>query len=306
MISAVVSASGRCVLEFRLRHDLVDVIHQLHKARRLAVPRMLQPDIEIRTNACRISPQHHHPVGEHHGLFDVVRHNENGAGRHLLVQPELQQFTAQVFRGKNVERRKRFVHEQHFRFDDQSARESHALLHASGKFLGIRGLKAIQANRVEHAQSAFVALDGRHSLGFQRSFNILQHGEPGEQSEALKNDGHVGHLAVKRLAVPQQGSRRRLRKSGQHAQQRGLAAARGPQQGNDLPRFDREIGQPDDLNPRSVGLRIRLLNPYGFDDRFSCRLQSAVRIVRLVIASLTPILPTFYTRTATKRKARFL
>ena len=194
------------MLELGLRHDFVDVIDEFDKACGLAVPRVLEPNIKVRTNAGRISAQHHDAIGEHHGLFNVVSHDENGAGRHLLVQPELKQFTAQVFGGQNVESRKRFVHEQHFRLDHQSTGKAYALLHAAGKLFGVRRFEAVQTDRIEGAQGSLASLNGGHSLRFQRSFDVLQNGEPGKEREALKDNGHVRHLAIERFAVPQERS----------------------------------------------------------------------------------------------------
>ena len=141
------------MFDIRFGHHLVDVIDQLHKTRRLAIAGLRKPNIEIRADARRISAQHHDAIGQDHCLLNVVRDNEDGARRHLFVEPEFQQFAAQVLRREHVERGERLVHEKHFRFHHQSAREAHALLHAAGKFFGICRLETIQAHRVECAQT---------------------------------------------------------------------------------------------------------------------------------------------------------
>src|SRR5271156_2765868 len=96
------------------------------------------------------------------------------------------------FGGGNIERGKRFVHEEDFRLDDESAGYADALLHASGELLGIRALETVEADSVNDAQRAFVAIDGSHAARFQRSFDIFKNREPGKQRETLKNDGNVG------------------------------------------------------------------------------------------------------------------
>ncbi len=216
-----------------------------------------------------------------------MRHNKNSAGRHFLTEPQLQQFTAQVFRRQHVERGEWFVHEQHFGFHHQRPRKPHPLLHAARKFLGIRRLKAIQAHRIQHAERPFAPLHRRHPPRFQRSFHVLQNRKPGKQRETLEDDRHVRRLTAQRLAVPEQRSRRRLRKPAQYAQQSGLAAARSAQQSNDFARLNDEVREPHHLNARPVRLGIRLLNRARFDNGF--RRQNTLR--------------NFYTRSRGGRKA---
>ena len=81
-------------------------------------------------------------------------------------------------------------------------------------------------------------------------------------------------------------------KAGQHAQQRRLAAARRAEQSNDLPWLNREIGQPDHLNPRAIGLRVGFLHADGFDDGAVVRRRDCIDAwidVRIVHAQ-TPLL----------------
>src|SRR5580704_3479678 len=46
-----------------------------------------------------------------------------------------------------------------------------------------------------------------------------------------------------------------------------LPQPEGSKQSHDLAWFDDQIGESDDLNPRAIGLRIRLLHADGFDNR---------------------------------------
>src|SRR5580704_13677447 len=121
----------------------------------------------------------------------MLRDDEDCPRRHLLVDPELEQFGAQVFGSQHVERGERLIHEEHFGLDHQSARESDTLLHTAGKFLGIRRLEAIESDRVDHLQGALVAFDRADAASHQRSLNVLQYREPGKQRKTLKDDGHV-------------------------------------------------------------------------------------------------------------------
>jgi len=83
-----------------------------------------------------IAAKHDDAVSQQHRLFDVMGDQEDGLGGHGLVGPQLQKFTAQVFRGQHIEGAERLVHEKDFRFDHQGAGKAHPLLHAPDNSLG--------------------------------------------------------------------------------------------------------------------------------------------------------------------------
>ena len=64
-------------------------------------------------------------------------------------------------------------------------------------------LEAIQADGIENAQCAFVTLHGGHAASFERSFDVVEYGQPLEQSETLEDDGHAGVLRRDRTPMPQ-------------------------------------------------------------------------------------------------------
>ena len=176
-------------------------------------------DGKIGAHTSRISAENDHAVGQQNRLFDIVRDDENGAGRHLLAEPQFEQLIAQVLGGEHVERGERLVHEKDFRLDDQSAGETDALLHASGKLFGIGAFKSIEADGIENSQGALVALDGGNAARFERSLHVIDDGEPWKKREALKDDGDAGILRSNRLAVPQHFTGGGFAKSGENAQQ---------------------------------------------------------------------------------------
>ena len=141
------------------RQRLVDVIHIGQEARRLAVAILRNIDFEVGTDAPGIAAEHDHPVRQQHSFLNIVGHDEDGSGRHLLVQPQLQQLGAQVLGSENIERRERLVHEQHFRLNHQRAREADALLHSARKLFGIGGFESVETDGIDHFQRALVALD---------------------------------------------------------------------------------------------------------------------------------------------------
>ena len=194
------------MVDIGLSHDFVNVVDDFDEACRFAITRVREPDVEIGAYARGISAQHHDAVGEDDGLFNIVSHDEDGIGRHLLVEPELEQFAAQAFGGKDIESGKWFVHEEDFGLDDQGTGETDALLHSAGKFLGICGFKTVKTYGIERAQRAFAAFDGGRTSRFEGRFHIFQDGEPGKQREALEDDGNVWGLVGQRLAVPEQSA----------------------------------------------------------------------------------------------------
>ena len=113
-------------------------------------------------------------VGEDHGLFNVVRDNENRARGDFVAEPEFEEFAAQRFGGQDVERGEWLVHEEDFGFDDQRAGYADALFHAAREFFRIGALETIEAYGVDDAQGAFVALDGKHAAGSEWRFDIFE------------------------------------------------------------------------------------------------------------------------------------
>src|SRR5579863_2412368 len=76
-------------------------------------------------------------------------------------------------------------------------------------------------------------------------------------------------MAVERLAMPKKLSGRRLRKSGEHTEERGLTASGRSEERDDFPGFDCQTRRTDNLHACAVGLRIGLLDRYGLNDRFA-------------------------------------
>ena len=66
---------------------------------------------------------------------------------------------------------------------------------------------------------------GAHAARLQRRFDIFEHGKPGEEREALEDDGDVGIRARYRRVVPVDLSGGGLREPGEHTEQRGFAGA---------------------------------------------------------------------------------
>ena len=207
----------------------------------LTVARAWKIDMKIGADSPGILAEDHDAIAQQNRFLNVVRNDEHGAGGHFLVLPQLQQFAAKVLGGQNIQRREWFIHEQHFGFHHQRAREAHALFHAAGQLFWIGALEAVQAHRVEHLDAARSALVRRNAAGFQRRFHVFQNSEPGKQREALEDDGYVLARTVDGRAVPEHLAGRGLRKAGKNSEQRGFARARGPEQRQNLVRIYSQV-----------------------------------------------------------------
>ena len=227
---------------------LIDVVHVSGEFGRLALARPGQRDLEIGADAAGIFAEHDDAIGEQHGFLDVVGDDEDGLGRDGFLAPELQQFTAQILGGEDIEGGEGLVHEKDFGLDDQGPGKADALLHAAGEFLGIGLLEAVEADGVEDFEAALAALEGVDATSLERGFHVLIDGEPGEESEALKDDGDIGGAIADGFAVPEDLAGRGEGEAGEHAQQGTFAGAGGTEQGEDLSGFDGKIGGGDDRN----------------------------------------------------------
>ncbi len=169
-------------------------------------------------------------------------------GGHGFLGPELEEFAAQVFGGEDVEGGEGLVHEEHFGLDDEGAGKADALAHAAGELLGEGGLEAVEADGVEHAQGAFAAGVSGDAAGLEGGLDVFQNGEPGEEGEALEDDGDVDFGVGDGFFVPEDLSGGGFGEAGEHAQHGGLAGAGGAEEGEDFAGHDGEVGGGDDLD----------------------------------------------------------
>jgi len=218
--------------------DAIDGIDEFNETGRFVFTRVRNRDREVCVDVGGMTAKDDDTVREDDGFLDVVSDDENGASGDFVAEPKFEEFPAEGFGSENVERGEGFVHEKDFWFDDESARDADALLHATRKFLGIGGFKAVEAYGVNDAEGAFVPLDGRHAASFERSFDIFEDGEPGKERKTLKDDGDVRGFVLNRLAVPIDGARSGGRKSREHAKQSGFTAAGSAEKRDDLAGID--------------------------------------------------------------------
>src|SRR5690606_13892997 len=124
----------------------------------------------------------------------------------------------------------------------QGARERDALALAAGELVGVTVAQPVQLHELEQlvhaAGDVSVVGTRRLRLDAQAVRHVLEDGEVAEQCVVLEyeSDLTVAHVVVGRVATFEQDAARiRGFKPGQDAEQRGLARARGPEQGHEFP-----------------------------------------------------------------------
>ena len=97
-------------------------------------------------------------------------------------------------------------------------------------------------------------------------FDVFEDGEPGEEGEALEDDGDVDFGVGDGLLVPVDLSGGGLGEAGEHAEHGGFAGAGGAEEGEDFAGDDGEVGGGDDLDAVLAGLGVVLLDLLSADD----------------------------------------
>ena len=127
---------------------------------------------------------------------------------------------------------------------DQRARQRDALRLAAGALARHLVEQMRDAHHLGHLAHALGALLRRHVLHAQAELDVLRHGLVRKQRVALE---HHAEPAVARLevvdhaAVDPDLARGRILEAGDHAQRRGLAAAGGADEHDELAVLDREV-----------------------------------------------------------------
>ena len=189
--------------------------------------------------------QHDDAVRQGHGLALVVRDiDEGGAG--LAV--DAAQLRLHFEADRQVEGGERLVEEQHLRTLHQHAGEGHALHLSAGQLVTAAALVAFEPNQGQRLAHAARDLVARQALQTQPEGDVLADIEVREKRRPLEDRVERAKVGGQRRHVPtaqKHASLGRLYEAGHDAKQRGLAAARGPEQAEELAVLDRErdVGQ---------------------------------------------------------------
>ena len=171
--------------------------------------------------------------------------DEDAGDVQLVVQPA--QPAAQLLAHLGVERAERLVQQQHLRLDRQRAGQRDALALAAGELVRIAVGEPVELHQLQQLEHLAPDLLGgrplRAPLHPQAEGDVLEHRHVPEQRVVLEHEADLAlaHVAVGRvLAVEQHAAAVGRLQAGDDAQQRGLAAARRPQQRHQLARGERQ------------------------------------------------------------------
>ena len=200
-------------------------------------------DVHRRSDLHDFARAHDHDaVGERHRLLLVVGHEDEGA-LERLVQPVA--FGAQLAPQLGIEARERLVEQEGRGLRDQRARQRHPLRLAARALARHLVEQMRDVHHLGDLAHALRPLLGRHALHAQPELDVLPHRLVREQGMGLE---HHAEPAVARLEVVDHApvdadlARARVLEAGDHAQGRGLAAARRTHQHDELAILD---GQAD-------------------------------------------------------------
>jgi hypothetical protein len=174
-------------------------------------------------------------VGDGQRLLLVVRHVQHGQRKRLL---ELADLLAHAPPQLRVEVRQRLVEEQHLGLEHERAGDRDALLLAAGE---LRGQPALEPGEPEHPELG--RLRAVHAHRHRAVADVVQHRHVREQRVGLEHHRHVALVGGAQRdvgAADQHAALRHGLEPGDHPQRRRLAAARGPEQRDQLALRDAE------------------------------------------------------------------
>src|SRR5262245_23926199 len=228
--------------------------------------RMRQLDAEIVGHARRAGGEHDHAGAEKHRLGDAVGDEDDGL---LRLLPDAQQLKVHLLARERVERAERLVHQDELGIVNERARDRRALLHAAGELVGVSVFLALEAHEREEVAGASAACGHGQTEDFGGQQHVVDHAPPFEQQRRLKHHADVarGIERLRRRADLELAGVERV-EACEKLEQRGLAAAGGPDQRHELARLhvERRLGDGEKIrSPRAVDL----LHGGEVDERFA-------------------------------------
>jgi hypothetical protein len=147
--------------------------------------------------------------------------------------PDALQLQVEALPQHVVQGAERLVEQQHLRLDDQRPGNRHPLLHAARQLRGPGLLKALQADQLDQVSDLIPG--GPDARDLQRQPDVGGDVAPGQQARVLEGDAKVVLVPRHRrlLAMQERRTRGRRLQPSENAQHRRLAAAGGPEQGQE-------------------------------------------------------------------------
>ncbi len=173
-------------------------------------------------------------VGDRHRLLLVVRDIERGDAERLL---QLADLAAHADAQARIEVGKRLVEQQDLRADHQRAGDCHALQLAAGELMRPALAIACELHEPQRLLDPLAKLRRRHFARFQAIGDVARHGEVGKHGIVLEDHADIAQMRrqpVDASLAEADLAGIELTEARDHAQERGLAAARGPEQREEL------------------------------------------------------------------------
>ncbi|ESR71714.1 hypothetical protein T266_08105 [Pseudomonas aeruginosa VRFPA05] len=216
-------------------------------------------------------------VGQGQRFFLIMGDEHRGQPQLLLDAADL---FAQVLADARVEGRQRLVEQQQARARHQRAGQRHALALAAGELVRVACGVLAQFHQFDGFGDPLLQFRRRHLLHAQAEGDVLLHGHVGEQRVALEHHGDPALLRRQRhhiLAVDEDAPAVDLGQPGDAAQQGGLAAAAGAEQGDELAAGGGEVDIAED-----AGGTVALVELFDADERHDQALSLFSRLAAQV------------------------
>src|SRR5450755_2167175 len=179
-------------------------------------------------------------IGEDECLRLIVGDIDKGCAKGCL---QLLQLNLHMLAQLQVERAQGLIEEQQRRLKHQAARNRNPLSLAAGEFINAFVRSSREPNPLEHGVRAATALILAHAATSKTKGDVLAHRHHREERELLKD--HIHRAAIRRDRLHALATNLDIAAVGcdearNHSQQRGLAAAGGPQDGEETAALDGE------------------------------------------------------------------
>ena len=214
-------------------------------------------------------------VGHRHRLDLVVGDVD---GRHLEALVQRLDLRAHLHAQLGVEIGERLVEQEHLRIAHDGAAHGDALPLAARELAGIAVQQLLEAEDLRRPQHLPVHHRGRRLGELQGERHVVEHGHVRVERIVLEHHGDVAVLRRQRIDHPLADgdlARGDVLEAGDHAQQRGLAAAGRPDQHHEL-----AVGNVDADAVQHLDRAERLAHVADVNGRHSCSPFRRVRIAR--------------------------
>ena len=185
--------------------------------------------------------EHGHAIRHGEGFLDVVGDEHRGDAETAL---QLADLAAHLLAQAGVEIAERLVEQQQVRTDHERAGKRDALLLAARELVGVALGQGAETHELERLPPTPADLLSREPAHPEPEGDILEHREVRKERVVLEHERHVarvdGRFCDIDAAQADPSPVRRIN-PGDHAQDRGLAAAGGPEEGEELAAPDREV-----------------------------------------------------------------